>query len=104
MAATCPAFNGDRLISTVEMLTEHSDRADWTLDPQRPVVYSKGPKHVFADRTRPVMLDQTQPAFGHMVSSSVLPHQHDRMQPSSVQSLSDPASGQEIETHALCCH
>ena len=63
-----PAFNGDRLISTVEMLTGCSDRADRTLDPQRPVVYSKGPKRVFADRTRSVMLDRTQPAYGHTVS------------------------------------
>ena len=53
------AFNCERLISTVEMLTGRSDKADWTLDPQRPVVYSKGPKHVFVDRTRPVMLDRT---------------------------------------------
>ena len=53
------AFNGDRLISTVKMLTGRSDRADRTLEPQRPVVYSKGPKRVFADRTRLVMLDRT---------------------------------------------
>ena len=57
-----PAFNSECLISTVDMLTGCSDRADQTLDPQRPVVYSKGPKHVFADRTRPVMLDRTQPS------------------------------------------
>ena len=59
-----PAFNGDRLISTVEMLTGRSDRADRTLDPQRLVIYNKGPKCVFADRTRPVMLDRTLPASG----------------------------------------
>ena len=63
-----PAFNSERLISTIEMLTGRSDRADRMLDPQRPVVYSKGPKCVFADRTRPIKLDQTQPASGHTVS------------------------------------
>jgi hypothetical protein len=63
-----PAFNGVRLISTVEMLTGRSDRADRTLDPQRPVVYNKGPKHVFVDRTRSVMLDRTLPASGQMMS------------------------------------
>ena len=63
-----PAFNGDRLISTVEMLTGRFDRADQTLDPQRPVIYSKGPKRVFANRTCPVMLDRTLPASGQMMS------------------------------------
>ena len=58
-----PAFNSERLISTIEMLTGRSDRADRTLNPQRPVVYSKGPKRVFAGRTRSVMLDRTQPSI-----------------------------------------
>ena len=73
-----PAFNGDRLISTVEILTGCSDRADWTLDPQHSVVYSKGPKHVFADRMRPIMLDWTLPASGHPVTSYCADRQHDR--------------------------
>ena len=68
-----PAFNCDRLISMVEMLTGCSDRDDRTLDPQRPVVYSKGPKRVFANETRPVMLDRTQPASGHTVSPLCAP-------------------------------
>ena len=37
-------------------------------DPQRPVIYSKGPKRVFADRTRPVMLDWTLLASDQMMS------------------------------------
>ena len=71
-----PAFNDDRLISMVEMLTGRSDRADRTLDPQHPVVYSKGPKRVFADRTRPVMLDRTLPASGQMMSPLCASRQH----------------------------
>ena len=88
------AFNRERLISMVDMLTGRSDRVDRTLNPQRLVVYSKGPKRVFADRTRPVMLDRTLPASGHTVTSYCADRQHDRTQPFSVRSLSDPASGQ----------
>ena len=71
-----PTFNGDRLISTVEMLTGRYDKADRTLDPQRLVIYSKGPKRVFADRTRPVMLDRTLPASGQMMSPLCALRQH----------------------------
>ena len=80
------------MISTVEIWTGCSDRADWTLNPQRSVVYSKGPKHVFANRTRPVMLDRTLPASGHTVTSYCADRQHDRTQPFSVRSPSDLAS------------
>ena len=66
-----PVFNSECLISMVDMLTGRSDRADRTLDPQRPVVYSKGPKHVFADRTRPVMLDRTHPSIRCLILITV---------------------------------
>ena len=66
-----PAFNSERLISTVDKLTGRSDRTDRTLNPQRPVVYSKGPKPVFADRTRPVKLDQTQPSVWCLTLTTV---------------------------------
>ena len=36
--------------------------------PQRSVVSSKVSNMIFPDRTRPVMLDQTQPASGHTTS------------------------------------
>ena len=88
-----PAFNNERLISTVNMLTERSNRADRMLDPQRPVVYSKGPKHVFTDRTRPVMLDRTLPASGHTVTFLCVVRQQDRTLDLSVRSVQDPASG-----------
>ena len=58
------AFNRERLISMVEKLIGCSDRANRTLDPQRLVVYSKGPKHVFVNRPCPVMLDRNNPAYG----------------------------------------
>ena len=66
-----PAFNSERLISMVDMLTGRSDRVDRTLDPQRPVIYSKGPKHVFTDRMRPVMLDRTQPSVWCLILFTV---------------------------------
>ena len=66
-----PAFNSEHLISTVKMLTGRSDRADRTLVPQRLVIYSKGPKRVFADRTRPVKLDRTQPSVRCLTLSTV---------------------------------
>ena len=53
-----PAFNSECFISTVVKLTGCSDRTDRTLNPQRLVVYGKGPKPVFANRARPVMLDR----------------------------------------------
>ena len=67
-----PAFNSERLISTVDKLTGRSNRTDRTLNPQRPVVYSKGPKPVFANRTHPVMLDRTQPSVRCLTLTTVL--------------------------------
>ena len=64
-------YNSVRQIPTVEMLTGHSDRVDQTLDPQRPVVYSKGPNPIFADQTRPVMLDRTQPSVRCLTLSAM---------------------------------
>ena len=65
------AFNRERLISTVDMLIGRSDKVDRMLDPQRLVVYSKGPNRVFADRTRPVKLDRTQPSVQCLTLSTV---------------------------------
>ena len=62
------------------------------MNTQHPVVYSKVPKLIFADRTRPVMLDRTLPVFGHTVTSYYADRQHDRTQPFSVRSQSDLAS------------
>ena len=64
-------YNSVRQIPTVEMLTGRSDRVDRTLDPQRPVVSSKGPNPIFADRTHPVMLDRTQPSVRCLTLSTV---------------------------------
>ena len=92
-----PAFNSERLISTVDMLTGCSDKADRTLDPQRPVIYSKGPKHVFDDRTRPVMLDRTLPAFGQKMSPLCALHQRT----STLTGRTLPASGRKATQHPV---
>ena len=86
------AFNSEHLISTVNMLTGRSDRVDRTLDPQRPVVSSKGPNPIFADRTRPVMLDRTLPASGQMMS----PLCALRQRTSALTGRTLPASGRRV--------
>ena len=54
------------------MLTGRSDRVDRMLDPQRPVVYSKGPKHVFADRTLPASGQMMSPLCASRQCTSAL--------------------------------
>ena len=76
-------------------------QTDRTLSFQRPVVSSKVPEMIFFDQTCSVMLDRTLPAFGHIVTSFCTARQHDRTLPSSVQSLSDPASGQFTDVSIL---
>ena len=75
-------------------LTGRSGHTDRTLEPQRPVEYSKGQKPVFLDRMRPVHLDRTQTSVQYNTLGTVQTRQFDRTQPISVRSLSDPASGQ----------
>ena len=84
-----PAFNCERLISMVEMLTGHSDIVDRTLDPQCPVVSSKGPNPIFADRTRPVMVDRTQPSVRCITLITVLTDNMTGRNPSASGQLTD---------------
>ena len=51
--------------------------SDRTLSLQRPVISSKVLETNFFDRTRPVMLDRTQPASGHTVTFFYTVRQHD---------------------------
>jgi len=76
-------------------------QTDRTLSLQHPVVSSKVLETIFFDRTRPVMLDRTLLASSHTVTSFCAARQHDRTLPSSVRSLSDPASDQFTDASIL---
>ena len=83
--ATCP------LLQILFVRFQRSS-VDWTLSLQRPVIFSKVPETNFFDRTRPVMLDRTLPAFGHSVTFLCAIRQQDRTLDLSVRSVQDPAS------------
>ena len=68
-------------------LTGRSGKTDRTLEPQRPVEYSKGPNPFFLDRTRPVHLDRTQPSVRWYTLATVPPSQRDRTQAVSVRCI-----------------
>ena len=65
-------------------LIGRSSKTDWTLEPQRPVEYSKGQNLAFLDRTRPVHLDRTQTSVRCNTLGTVPTDQFDRTHATSV--------------------